>query len=256
MKTVKGKVVAGTLALTLFAGAGVAFGASDAGTNLLSWYNSKFGVAQQEVIGGVKQNVTGKITKLAGEYQGLKTGATNSINKTGADEVAAKNTAIKAEAQEHIDAVNAQKNEIAGYMEVQFNQLYDAANIIINTTGAEAVKYAEGDLEKHTVDKGSAALGSLNEDLNATTAKAVNDLTKAINDAKSSLQTQLNSEKTATKNEIIAAIDAKIIELRNTVTEKRNELVVIQQDLITKKATELEGQAFAKLDSIVSGINK
>lgn len=254
IKTLKGKVVAGTVAVTLFAGAGVAFGASDAGLKLQSWYNSQFGKSTGQIVSNVEADVKGRINGLATEYEGLKTGATNSINSTKTTASSEKSTAIDAKAQEHINAINKKESQISGYMTIQFDLLSATANGLINQAGKTATDYANSDLTKHTGDKGTAALGELNTELAAATKTASDELAAEIASAKTALQAQLDSETAATTAEIKAKIDAKIIELRTTITAKRDELVSAQQTLITNKANELEAAALLQLQSLVDGI--
>ena len=62
MKSVKGKVIAGTVAVTLFAGAGAAFGASDAGTKLGNWFTANNQLSKSEVSTNVNSYVDEKTT--------------------------------------------------------------------------------------------------------------------------------------------------------------------------------------------------
>jgi len=255
LKTVKGKVIAGTVAVTLLVGTGAAFGSSlDAGQKLKAWYDGQFGNASGQIEDAVASNVEGRINGLVTEYNGLKTGATTSINDTKTAESTAKSTSISNEAQAHIDKINAEKAHIDTYLAGQFNSLRGFANGLINQAGTTAVNYANTDLTNHTGAKGTAALGALESDLNATTTQAKEDLQTAIDNAKNSLQGQLDTETTETTEEIIALIDAKIIELRTTITAKRDALVVAQQDLIKAKALALETEAKKSLSDIVDGI--
>lgn len=254
LKTVKGKVIAGTVAVTLFAGAGAAFGASNAGTNLKDWFQDQFGLASDEITEDVASAVKGKVGGLVTEYNGLKTGATNSINSTKVTETTNKASNISAEAQAHIDAIEAEKAHIDGYLAGEFDALRGFANGLINQAGTKAVNYANTDLANHTGAKGTAALTALETDLGTATTEAKEDLQTAIDNAKNSLRGQLDAETAQTTAEIIALIDTKIIELRTTITAKRDALVVVQQDLIKAKALALETAAKASLQGIVDGI--
>ncbi len=254
IKTIKGKVVAGTVAVTLVAGAGVAFGASNAGGKLQDWYNAQFGQASQDIITDVARDAAGKAQGWATEYEGVKTAATNSINGTKNDEFTAKSTSIDKAAQEHIDAINNQQIAISNYMETQFNAISSTLQAEINTAGAIALIAANRDLTEHTGTKGSEARSSLETELGTVTTEAKDDIQDAIDAAKGALTTQLTSETTATTNEIIGMIDAKIAELRTKINDKKDALVAAQQALITAKALELENAAKTSLQDVVDGI--
>lgn len=254
LKTVKSKVMAGTAALVLVTGASVAFGASDAGANLKTWYNSQFNQAGQTIANSVATDLNGKVDGLATEYVGLKTSATTSINDTKDAETTAKSTAITAEAQEYIDSINAQKLVISNNLAGQFAALESYAEGLINQAGTAALTAAKSDLKTHTESKGTTALANLNTDLNTATETAKTNLTAAISTAKAELQAQLATETTTTTADIIAKIDAKIIELRAQITAEKDRLVGIQKGLVTAKAAELESSAKSQLQGIVNGI--
>lgn len=255
VKSFKGKVVTGVVAVGLLSGVSMAFANTDAGTGLKAWYDVQFGKSAASVQKQTTDYAASKVPALAREYNGLKSDATNSINSTRDEETASSTTEINDAKQGHIDALNAKEAEIAGYMAAQFDGISTYANSVINNVGNQAYNYAQADLGRHTGSKGQAALTKVNEDLTATTNAAVAELETEIADAKVALQAQLASETASTVEEIKAATDAKIAELRTMITDKKNELVAAQQALITAKAQELEDAAKADLDAIVSSIN-
>lgn len=254
LKTIKGKVIAGTVSVVLLSSAGAAFANSNAGANLKNWYDGQFGVATSNIVGDVENNVSGRINGLATEYEGLKTAAGTSISTDGANATTLASGNIDTATQEHIDSINAKQTQIEGYMNGQFAALKFAANGLINQAGNAALRYANNDLTNFTGDKGVAARATLTTGLEADTTAAVAELEQAIEDAKSELQTQLNTKEAATTEAIIDLIDAKIDSLRTTITQKRDDLVAAQKLLIDAKALELETAAKAELQTVVDGI--
>ncbi|SES30930.1 hypothetical protein [Psychrobacillus sp. OK032] len=255
IKTVKGKVIAGTVAVTLLAGSGVAFGAAtDVGRNLITWYEGQFGKAGQAITTNVARDAASKAQGWATEYEGIKTAATNSINGTKTSEFSETSGAINTEKQKYINAVNSQKDVISKEMEKKFNDISITFQAQIEQAGKLALSSATTDLTTHTGTKGTEALTSLTADLNGVTDQAKLDLLAAIKAAKDSLNLELRKETSATTAEIIDMIDAKINELRPLINAKKEELVVIQQGLITTKAQELETAAKDDLQEIVDGI--
>lgn len=254
LKTIKGKVIAGTVTLALVAGAGSAFANSDAGAKLQNWYAGQFGLATSNIVNDVEDNVRGKFNGWASEYEGLKTGAQNSIETDGTNATTTASGNIDTKTQEHIDAINAKQTQIEGYMNGQFAALKFAANGLINQAGNAALGQANSDLTAFTGAKGDAARTSLTSALEDKTDDAVAELEQAIADAKGELQSQLNTKEAETTEAIIAAIDAKINSLRTTITQKRDDLVAAQKVLIDAKALELETAAKAELQSVVNGI--
>ena len=254
LKTIKGKVIAGTVSLALLSSAGVAFANSDAGANLKTWYDVQFGVAKSDIRTDVGSYVGENVQGWATEYVGLRAAAGTSIDndRIAANELASNN--IDTRTQEHINSINATQTEIEGYITRQFRTLYTEANGVINQAGDLALSYANDDLTDFTGDEGDAARDSLTETLGAKQTQAVEELRQAISDAQTELQAQLDSKEARTTQVIKDAIDAKIVELRGTITAKRDELVAAQKLLIDDKALELENAAKDALQDVVDGI--
>ena len=256
LKTVKGKVIAGTVAVTLFAGAGAAFGASDAGENFRAWYDGQFRSASNDVKEDVTKYAGSKVPGLLYEYNGIRSDAAKEIKKSGETNTNTSKSNIQGAAQEHIDEVKLSHEEINGFLTGQFDALSLAAQKAIDDASTEVEKQASNDLDSHTGKKGEDALKYVNDELGTSKEQAIKDLNEAIATAKGDLSAKLKTEKGLTTTEIKGMIDQEIKDLRKIITDKKTELVAAQVALIVKKAADLELAAKAELDSIVSNINK
>ncbi|SFQ55725.1 hypothetical protein SAMN05421670_2684 [Psychrobacillus psychrotolerans] len=254
LKTVKGKVIAGTVAVTLFAGAGAAFGASDAGTNLKSWYDGQFGNNKSAIEGFAVGEVGDFNANLTTIYNERKAVASARIETTKGEQIDEKNSSITAQATEHIDSVNEKKNQISALMESQFDKLFKEANKSIQNTGNEALKNARTELPGYIEGLGTSAISGIDTELKETTEQAITELEAAIATAKGSLERELKTESDLTEKEIIAAITAKTAEVRQAIVELRNKLVIKQQELIVKEAKKLENKYKDQLQGIVDAI--
>lgn len=254
LKTIKGKVIAGTVSVVLLSSAGAAFASSNAGVSFKNWYDGQFNKASQSVSDQSYAYVNGKVGALVTEYNGLKSDATTSINGTRDSSTTRANTVIASEKQAHIDAINSEKKAISGYMASQFDGLSTFANGLIVQAGVDATNYASVNLGAHTSTEGGNAVGKVSTDLNAASDVAVIELQNAISTAKRELNLQLRTETNATVNEIKGLVDAKIIELRGTITKIKDDLVKAQQDLINAEALKQLNDAKADLQSVVDGI--
>lgn len=254
LKTVKGKVIAGTIAVTLFAGAGVAFGASDAGTKLQNWFTTQFNFAKSSVESDTNSYFDDSEESLLQEYGVLKTGATTKINgtKDTASDDADEN--IDEALQEHITSINAKKTSLEGYMNVEFANLLKNAEKIIFDKGTKLSNRASEDMEQHTDAVGTTALQTLNKELADSTTNAVEELRLAIETAKGSLQDDLDEHASATTAGMKILIDKRIDEVRGHITRMTNHMVQEQEDLIIAKAMELEEFAKTAMQDLVDGI--
>ena len=236
IKTVKGKVIAGTIAVTLLSGAGVAFGASGAGENLKAWFETQFGIAKNDMETEVTDYANEKKEALNAEFNELKTGATTKINTTEGTARSSANSNIEQELNEHLESIDTKKVELERYMNNQFSRILKDAEQRIFDAGTEASRKA------------------LNTELSNTTNKAVTDLRTAIENAKSGLQSKLDEKSSDTTDEIKVLIDDRVEEVSVWVTMMTNFMVQEREDLIIARALELENTAIVEMQSLVDGI--
>ena len=254
LKTIKGKVIAGTVSVVLLSGAGAALASSNVGANLQSWYTSKFIASTLSVASQTATYGNAEKGKFETEYAVMKTSASTSINTKADNMETSTNDSVKAVSDAYIDDVNSKKEEISLKMESQFNFLSTLSQAGIEIAGAKALKDANADLKKYTSDAGAAATDQMTKDINFATATAKSNLEAAIAKAKFDLQEELNSETASTVTEINGKIDAKIVELRTKISKIKDDFVLAQEQSIATAAAALETQAKADLDAIVNGI--
>jgi hypothetical protein len=254
LKTIKGKVIAGTVSVVLLSSAGAAFASQDASDNLKAWFDGQFRLSSKSVSDQSSAYVNGKVGSLVTEYNGLKTTATNSINTKAGDVKTSTNANVKGASDAYITDLNAEKAHIEGYLAGEFDSLSNFADGLIDNAGNAAVGYATRDLGSHASTAGIAATKQMTTDINFSTATAKSNLQAAIATAKFELQEDLNSETALTVTEIKRKIDAKIGELRIAITGINNGFIAKQKGNIEAAALVLEKAAKADLESVVDGI--
>lgn len=254
MKSLKGKIATGVVAVGLLSGVGMVFADTDAGTALQNWYNGQFGTATQKVTNDTGVHAAGVLRDGVNKYNGFVTAATNSINGT-------KDTAIQTASGEitnaeaiHAAALDRQKQFILANIDSQFAAIWNKAQTDIDSAGVEALKYANRDLKTKTDKLGSDALDQVNTDVTAAKEKAKADLVQAIQDAKDAITLKLNTDRDATIQSINDYMDAKETAILDLIEKEKDRLVGIQKDLINAKATEIENAAKNDLQNIVNGI--
>lgn len=254
LKTMKSKVVAGTAAVLLVGGGGVAFGASDAGAKLAAWYKGQFADASEEIAKETGAYGKEKAEDAWAEYNTIKAGAGQDILDAGTASSDGAADEIEKAAGEHVDALKSEYEKIAGYMDNQFILLEEASRLTIKGAGAIAQKQAIADLKKHSDAKGQEALNALNAHLEQTTNTAVGEVEETIAFVKGDLIEKLNKNKDASVTEIKGMIDAEIERLRGVVNSKKDELVAAQKVAIQAQADQLEGAAKKQMQDLVNGI--
>jgi len=254
LKTIKGKVIAGTVSVVLLSSAGVAFANQDAGDNLKAWFDNQFNASSQSVSDQSYNYVNGKVGSLVTEYNGLKTTATTNINTKAAETKTSTNSSVKGVSDAYITDLNAEKAHIDSYLVGEFDALSNFAQTLINQAGNQAVGYATTNLGQNASAAGTAATTQMTTDINTATTATKAELVAAISAAKTSLQASLDNETALTVADIKARVDAKIVDLRTQITGINNAFIATQQANIVAAALVLENAAKAELESVVDGI--
>ncbi|MFJ7972075.1 hypothetical protein [Psychrobacillus sp. NPDC096389] len=254
IKTLKGKVVAGTVAVTLIAGSGIAFGASDAGTKLGNWFTGQLNLSKSELSTNVDNYVGEKTTVAMVEYNKMKTGASNSIDIGRETSTAVANSNIEKELKDHKAALAKKRKELEGYADTEFNKLFEAEKKKLHDLGVEAARQADADMSAHTSAEGKAALGTLNMELQETTNKAVADLEEAIRVAKSGLEEKLDSNVSTKTEDLKKIVDKEVSDLLIWTQFMTNYMVQEQTEAITAAAKKIEGEAKQAMQDAVNGI--
>lgn len=254
MKTVKGKIVTGVVAVGLLSGVGAAFADTNAGQALQNWYDSQFKTSSTSIATSATNHVKGKVGSLTTEYKNLKSSVTSQINGESDSQVTAKTSTINGKKAEYVKQVTDKKTIISDGMEAQFRGIKAYADGLIEKGGKDALNYANRDLTKQAGKDGAAAITNMDTRITAAKDQAKSELDTAITNAKHDLTVQLAGETNKTTQDINNAIDAKIVELRGLINQRVQELVQEQQALIQAQATVDEQAAMDELDGVVQGI--
>lgn len=253
--TLKGKLVAGALAVVVLASAGVAYASTDAGANLKQWYDGMFSTTVDNVEAQTDAYKDSKLPGLAEEYEGLKSDASLDIDLTRTTETGESLEAIVNAKLSHIESLDESQQEILANMGLQFYNVMLDGYFEIERLGEEGLAYATNDLTTYTDQLGQDAVNQLTGDLGTAKDNAVTELEDAVREAKEQLAQELDSNEEITVRNLKNQVDWAIEDLRASVTELLTGLVEEQQTIIVAKAQELEDNAKAALDDVVSGIN-
>ena len=254
VKTVKGKVLVGATAVALFAGTGVAFGASDAGTRLGNWFEVQLGLSTDQALTDVNGYIEEQKPGLVNAYNEKKEAGGEKITNLGETSTETINSKIDKTTKEHTEAITKKKAELTSYATKEFNDLLDQEKTRLHNLTNQVAATAQADINEFTGEKGREALEELENKIGEKSAQAKVELETAINNAKSDLDNLLNEKETSTVEELKKVVDNHIADLRIWTTNMINFAVQEQTDLIEAKAKELETAAMEDLQEIVEGI--
>ncbi|WP_405102980.1 hypothetical protein [Oceanobacillus sp. FSL H7-0719] len=254
--TLKGKILAVLVAVGLVSGAGIVFAATGAGEQLQIWYASLFNQTVDNIEADVEAYSEGKLADLTAEYEELK--ATAGVDIDLSRELATGNSLeeiIQAKLA-HIEEIDAEQQEILANIGYEFyNVFLDGYMEIIRNTN-KGLEYATNDLGIYTAELGNEAIGQMTNDITAVKDNAVADLENAIRQAQETLGAELETQEEITTRNLMNQVNWAVDDLRKNVVEVLDGLVTEQEAVIIAKAKELENEAKAALDEVVSGINK
>ncbi|MDN4608073.1 hypothetical protein [Sporosarcina highlanderae] len=253
--TFKKKIVAGTISAGLLSGVGLAFANTDAGGALKSWYSGVFTGAEASVAQEADQYSADEFSSLDEMFEGMRVGAEFDVDFTKDRELGRATAAIQNAKNSHISSLGEAQTEILAGMDLAFNNVYQEGWLQIQAAGNEATQIASADMTVFAGDTGAAAVEELTTELNAVKAEALTGLEEAIETAKATIMAEVESEKIITVNNLKTAIDFKVNEVFDRVSVILDELVAAQEALIEAKALELENEAKAAMDALLSGMN-
>ncbi len=248
----KSKVTAIAAAFVLVSGASVAFGASDAGAKLRTWFDAQFNPTKVVVEKDVKAYLSDEMDSFHNEFNGLISEGVTTIQDTGISETGKAKDGIETAATEHIDSISNTKKEIERYMDSEFGKLKSDAETRLNEATAEFKN--DGYMRRQLNAEASTARKTLTDELNASKSSALNDLENAIEGAKSEILTSLQQKSATTTEEIMLKIDSKIDALRITFSEAQQQIVSVHRVAIKELAEKLESEAKKAMQDLVNGI--
>lgn len=254
--TLKGKILAVLVAVGLVSGAGIVFAATGAGEQLQIWYASLFNQTVDNIEADVEAYSEGKLADLTAEYEELK--ATAGVDIDLSRELATGNSLeeiIQAKLA-HIEEIDAEQQEILANIGYEFYNVFLDGYMEITRNTNKGLEYATNDLGIYTAELGNEAIGQMTNDITAVKDNAVADLENAIRQAQETLGAELETQEEITTRNLMNQVNWAVDDLRKNVVEVLDGLVTEQEAVIIAKAKELENEAKAALDEVVSGINK
>lgn len=253
--TLKGKVAAGVTAAVVVSGATVAYANTDAGDTLKQWYDGMFMTSVDNIEAEVDAYQESQMPGVIEEYENLKSEASVNIDLTRTNETGEALEEIVAEKLTHLESLDEAQQQIIAEMGLQFYNVMLDGYFEIDRLSNEGLEYATGDLTEYTGELGQAAVDQLTTELTEAKDGAVTELEDAVRQAQEALAQELDSYEEITANNLKNHVDWAIEDLREAVTGLLDGLVEEQQTIITAKAQELEDEAKAAMDDVISNMN-
>ncbi|MUV36361.1 hypothetical protein JNUCC1_00163 [Lentibacillus sp. JNUCC-1] len=252
--TVKGKLIAGTLAVGVISGSGFALANTDAGENLKNWYegvfNDRVAAAEEEADAYAES----KEQEFEGYYADRKDHQGGIVDRHRNKQTNNAIDGIAAAKQSHLEDLGATKQEIMGQMEVEFYDAFVAGTAEIVARGDAAEQWVKDDLEAFGIEQESRMLEQVTNDLTAAKEEAVTDLEEAIEAAKQEVSAEVEARGENLEGNFRTQINHQLTRIENKTNEILQRLQEEQKTIISEHAADLEQEAKNALDDVVSGI--
>ncbi|MFC4100694.1 hypothetical protein [Paenibacillus xanthanilyticus] len=254
MKKMKGKVVAGVVAVGMVASMGTAFAATNAGTQMNSWYT--------KATGTVKSIITGEFGSYYSEQTASHNAAVNSsvdkarqdIRDAGNAELKRANNAVNAEVNAYVADIQGAQSAITTSMPAEYDNFVSTTNQTtdagIDAIGEANKKFLNSAVKSHT----GVYTGRLTTGVEATQEAAAAKLNGQISATKDALDKLLASEKSAATTEITENLQNELKALKEELAALQETGVTNAKTTITDLGAKLEQAAKDELSDIVTGI--
>ncbi|MUV37050.1 hypothetical protein JNUCC1_00856 [Lentibacillus sp. JNUCC-1] len=256
LKTVKGKVLAGVLAVGVVSSAGIAFANTNAGEALSNWFDGKYNSATESIESQVTDYAKGFLPELAERQEDHKDHVTNSVNVKKSYEIRTGKDDITNAKDSHLESLGSTKAEIMKEMGPKFyNEVFRPGKAEIDAAASQGLEYATNDLTRYSEGAGQDAVDEVTQTLNEAKDDAVSELEAAIEDAKAEITAKLDEEEAGAVHGLKGQVDIAVNDLKQNVNDLVKELVKEQHAIVADAAKELRNNAKAALDDVVSGID-
>ncbi|WP_138495652.1 hypothetical protein [Paenibacillus pinistramenti] len=254
LKSLKSKIAAGVVGVSLVAGMSTVFAGVDAGEQFTNWYSSLFSKTSSQVGTKVATDYAKQLNAYNTEYNTLKNGSTQAVK----DEATAQGKAA-------VDAVNSQKDTYVSQIEGaankidvagDFTKFVGTTNNTVDAGAKQAADYAKRDLDKALNTQGTQSVAAVNTQVGQAQTSATDELTKKITDTKAAIQTLVNEQAATADQAIREHINGQIEALRTQLTQYADDLVKAKKADVDTAAATAQKTATDALDVIAASINK
>lgn len=256
LKTIKSKVIAWAVAVVVISGSSVVYANTESGEWLKNWYNGMFNQTVESIDQDVDAYTEAQMPGVMEEYEALKSEAAIDIDLTRELETGKSLEEIVTTKLDHIESLDAEEQEILANIGLEFYNVFLDGYFEIERLESEGLSYATNDLTAYTTDVGEDAVTQLTDDLTTAKNNAVSELEEAIRQAQERLAQELENQEEITTRNLMNQVDWAIEDLRVAVTELLNTLVAEQEAIIVAKAQELEDEAKAAMDEVISSMGE
>lgn len=256
MKGIKGKILAGAVSVSILLGSGLVLANTDAGAQLKAWYNAKLQASFTTIYNTLYAYAESLVPGLLEYKNNLKKDAVDAIKTEAQTVITNSNSKIDSALQEHLDSLNAAKEEILNGMESDYTTWKEEKIAWAEPQLNQLQSDVQNEINTAITNQYTTSKYEVTTQVTATKNSAVASLENAINEAKNAITGEMNTNEANTINDLKTYLDDQVATRKATITEATNTLKAEKIEDIKKEGTIIVEEAKAALDALVSGINK
>ena len=232
VKTVKGRIIVGSLLAVLLLGTTYAFANTNIGEQLKAWYQALFEQKSEEIF-----------AKLDEEIEETRDEVTTTALSN-----------IERAKLQHLQNLDEAKEEILRNVEYDFYQVYLVGYREIRRVADEGLQQAENGLKAHTNAVGQAAQNYIIQELTQAREQAVQELEEAIEQAKTEIRAEVERYVDVVNSNLLNDLERIYENVFAEIEQIKERLVAEQQSILANVAAELEAEALAAMDEVIRNL--
>lgn len=254
-KIFKKKIVAVVLAISLIGSLGTVFAATDAGTQLRTWYNAQKAATFSSTTAEVVNYTLGKQAEEEAKVAQMNTDATDSLTSATDLEEGSTGRAINTARDSHISSLNAEKDLIIGGMGADFTSFINTQKGNIDLIASTLLNRGKGVIDAGIAVNVNEYINPAINNMNRSKTDAKTALSAAITAAKNSISSELDINETAAISALELYVDTKILEIEGALLTYKDGLVAQKIAYVQGEGARIEGEALSDLQLLVDAID-
>ncbi|MED4204102.1 hypothetical protein [Neobacillus mesonae] len=255
IKSIKGKIAAGAIAVTVIGSSTFAFANTNAGSQFKAWGDAQIAAAKLAISDALAGSLKTAKDRIESKASANKNAAEGRINQAGTDEKAETKSNIEAKLKEHIDSLTSQLATFLATIGGDFNALVTAENN--NTTSSLDGQYSalETNITIVLNEAKDTNVRDVTEQSLLVKGEATSKLIQEINRVKQELADEVASQKTAANNKVTTHLNDGVTRINGQLDSLISGLEIAARNSIANAGQDVEDSAAANFDRVINLIS-
>lgn len=255
LKSVKGKIAAGVIVVSVVAGTSTVFAGVDARTQFTNWYHGLLSAKSGEITSKALSNYNAELGDYnKRDYPNLKNDSIRDIQKEGLTKTVSVSSAINNQKDDYKSAIDKALSDINKGIGSDFDKIVSDTNGQVDALNSQAISDKKADLETALNSTGDSSVTGLNKAVSGVSTLAKADLQIKIKTAQAQVNTLIFLKSKEADKKVADHIQAQIDALTKQLSDYAAQLVQANKTKIDTAGDQAQSDALAALDQLVLDI--